>query len=100
MAAIVRFPTVVLALSLLGCGPKTGTSLDPIAPQTAVVGVELGIMLRAATAGHVEFAFTSDLDLMQRRVMPTLQPYANGEAMFRWTPLASDLGDHLFHFSA
>jgi hypothetical protein len=100
MAAIVRLTTVVLALSLLGCGPKTGTSLDPIAPQTAVVGVELGVMLRAASGGHVDFAFKSDLDLTQRRLMPTLTPYANGEAMFRWTPLASDLGDHSFHFTA
>ncbi|HEX8950884.1 MAG TPA: hypothetical protein VF945_03515, partial [Polyangia bacterium] len=55
--------SIVLALALLGCGPKTGTSLDPIGPQTAVVGVELGVMLHAATAGHVDFAFKSDLDL-------------------------------------
>jgi hypothetical protein len=96
----VRSLTLVLLISLAGCGPRTGTSLDPIAPQTAVVGVELGVMLRAASAGHVEFAFKSDLDLSQRRVMPTLTPYANGEAMFHWTPLASDLGDHLFHFTA
>ncbi|MCA1663035.1 MAG: putative Ig domain-containing protein [Myxococcales bacterium] len=95
-----RLLTVVLALSLFGCGPKTGTRLDPIAPQIAVVGVELGVMLRAASGGDVDFAFRSDLDLTQRRVLPTLTPYANGEAMFRWTPLASDLGDHTFHFTA
>lgn len=92
--------TLVALVAVLGCGPKTGTSLDPIAPQTAVVGVELGLMLRAATAGHVDFSFQSDLQLGERRLMPTLTEYANGEAMFRWTPLASDLGDHTFHFSA
>ena len=68
MGAIVRPLTVVLALSLLGCGPKTGTSLDPIAPQTAVVGVELGVMLRAASAGHVDFAFESDSRSPQRQL--------------------------------
>jgi hypothetical protein len=91
---------LVFATLAVGCGPKTGTALDPIGPQTAVVGVELGVMLRAATAGHVDFDFKSDLDLQGRTVVPTLTPYANGEAMFRWTPLASDLGDHLFRFSA
>jgi len=91
---------IILTLALLGCGPKTGTSLDPIGPQTAVVGVELGVMLHAATASHVDFAFKSDLDLSQRNVLPTLTPFANGEAMFRWTPLASDLGDHMFSFTA
>ncbi|MGZ3440595.1 MAG: hypothetical protein ACXVDD_13825 [Polyangia bacterium] len=92
--------TVSLLAAVVGCGPRTGTSLDPIAPQTAVVGVELGVMLRAATANAVDFKFDSDLDLHERRVMPTLTPYANGEAMFRWTPLASDLGDHSFRFTA
>src|SRR3954469_12324505 len=97
---MVRSISFVLTLALLGCGPRTGTVLDPVAPQTAVVGNELGIMLRAATSARVDFAFDSDLDLAQRRVMPTLTPYANGEAMFRWTPIASDLVDHLFHFTA
>ena len=32
--------------------------------------------------------------------LPTLTAYANGEAMFRWTPLASDVGDHTFRFIA
>jgi hypothetical protein len=95
----VRRLTLVLTFSLLGCGPRTGTSLDPIAPQTAVVGVELGVTLRAS-GDHVDFAFDSDLDLHERRVVPTLTPYAHGEAMFRWTPLGSDLGDHSFDFTA
>jgi hypothetical protein len=89
-----------LSLSAVGCGPRQGTRLDPIAPQTAVVGVELGVMLRAATASHVEFDFQSDLEMDGRRVKPTLTTYAHGEAMFRWTPLASDVGDHKFRFSA
>ena len=92
--------TLALVTVAAGCGPKTGTSLDPIGPQTAVVGVELGVMLHAATAGKVDFAFKSDLDLTGRNLVPTLTPFANGEAMFRWTPLASDLGDHTFRFSA
>ena len=92
--------TSFVSLALLGCGPQTGTTLDPIAPQTAIVGTELGVMLRAANTNAVDFKFDSDIDLHSRRVKPTLTEYANGEAMFRWTPLASDLGDHSFHFTA
>lgn len=92
--------TLALLTVAAGCGPKTGTRLDPVGPQTAVVGVELGVMLHAATAGKVDFTFQSDLDLTGRNLVPTLTPFANGEAMFRWTPLASDLGDHTFRFSA
>ncbi|HEX6838995.1 MAG TPA: hypothetical protein VF334_20595 [Polyangia bacterium] len=90
---------LVVLLAIAGCGPRTGASLDPIAPQTAVIGAELAVMLRA-TSSHAAFAFQSDLDLTQRQLVPTLTPYANGEAMFRWTPLASDLGDHQFRFTA
>jgi hypothetical protein len=96
----VRPLTFIVVLGLVGCGPRTGTRLDPVAPQTAVVGVELAIMLRAGSTSHVEFAFSTDLEMDGRRVKPTLTTYANGEAMFRWTPLASDVGDHKFRFSA
>src|SRR5579864_6660099 len=91
---------VVLVLVLVGCGPRTGTKLDPIASQTAVVGVELAVMLRTAARGHIDFSYASDVDLTSRNVKPTLTPYANGEAMFRWTPLAADVGDHHLTFTA
>ena len=95
----VRRLSLILALSLLGCGPHGPTALDPIGPQTAVVGVELAVMLRA-NAARADFAYDSDLDMAGRHLVPTITPYANGEAMFRWTPLASDLGDHTFRFLA
>lgn len=91
---------MVSLLALVGCGPRTGTRLDPIAPQTAVVGVELAVMLRTAAGGHVDFKYESDVDLVHRNVKPTLTPYANGEAMFRWTPLGADVGDHHLTFIA
>jgi hypothetical protein len=95
----VRRLLLILVLSLVGCGPRGGAQLDPIGPQTAVVGVELAVMLRV-NAARADFAYDSDLDMSDRHVVPTITPYANGEAMFRWIPLASDLGDHQFHFRA
>jgi hypothetical protein len=89
------------AVALSGCGPRTGTRIEAIGPQTAVVGVELSIMLRTGATGHVDYGFASpDLDFDHRLVRPTLTPYANGEALFRWTPLASDVGDHQLRFRA
>ena len=86
-----------IALVVVGCGPQGGARLQPIAPATATVGVELDLMLRV-DAAHAEFTFASDL---QRRALePTLTPYAGGEAMFRWTPLGADVGAHAFRFSA
>jgi hypothetical protein len=99
MGRVRRF-IVVFALALVGCGPHTGTRIDAIAPQTAVVGVELAVMLRTAASGHVDFKYDSDVDLQHRNVKPTLTAYANGEAMFRWTPLAADVGDHRLKFTA
>jgi hypothetical protein len=89
----------ILLLALVGCAPGDGAGLQPIAPQTAVVGVELAVTLRA-DASHARFAFASDLDMHDRTLVPTLTPYANGEALFRWTPLASDFGAHAFRFTA
>ncbi len=89
----------ILLFALVGCAPGDAARFEPIAPQTAVVGVELAVMLRA-DASHAGFAFDSDLDLHGRALVPTLTPYANGEAIFRWTPLASDFGAHAFRFTA
>jgi hypothetical protein len=85
---------------VLGCGPRTGTTLAPVGAQTATVGVELSILLRAQSNGRVDFKYDSDLDLAARSLKPTLTPYANGEALFSWTPLASDVGTHQLRFTA
>ena len=94
--------TALIAVAIGGasCGPKTGTRLEPVSAQTATVGVELSIMLRAASGGRVDFTYSSDLDLATRSLKPTLTPFANGEALFSWTPLASDVGQHQLRFSA
>src|SRR3954447_9578005 len=96
----------VVRLALLltlcaACGPQTGTRLDALEPRMAVVGQELAVMLHAATTEQLAFRYQSDIDdLSTRRLKPTLTPYAGGQAVFRWTPLAEDLGSHLIQFDA
>jgi hypothetical protein len=96
---MVRRAALCLCLAV-GCGPSTGVGLLPVAPRTAVVGVELAITLRATDA-DAELSYGSDLaDLSTRRLHPSLTPYAGGVAIFRWTPLGGDLGQHELRFTA
>jgi len=93
---------LLVALSGLGaCGPQSGARFAPMGPRTAVVGVELDMALEALGAGAVEFSYGSDLaDLATRPLRPSLSAFDGGQAMFRWTPLASDVGDHTLRFTA
>jgi hypothetical protein len=97
---MVRRAALGLCLAIAGCGPSTGVALLPIAPRTAVVGVELAITVRA-TDGDAELSYSADLaDLATRRLHPSLTPYAGGVSIFRWTPLGGDLGQHELRFTA
>src|SRR5690348_4121509 len=90
----------VLSLVLVGCGPQTGGRLDPLPARTAVVGTELAVELHGAT-DSLSLDYDSDIaDLKTRRLHPTLSAYADGQAIFRWTPLAADLGAHVIRFQA
>lgn len=87
---------------LLGCGPQTGTRLSPLAPRVAVIGRELEVLVHAESDDpRLELSYESDLvDLKTRRRRPTLTDYAGGDAIFRWTPLADDQGEHVIRFTA
>jgi hypothetical protein len=83
-----------LALLGVGCGPTQAPIIEPLGDQTAVVGVELALTLRARDprGGTVTFSFAApDLPDLKSRPMPaTLQSFADGVAIFRWTPMAGD----------
>ncbi len=76
--------------------------LAPLQPRSATVGVELDVALRALGGGDVAFGYASDdlPDLTTRALKPTLTVFGGGQAMFRWTPLAGDEGEHQIHFTA
>jgi hypothetical protein len=92
----------IMALLLVGCGPLKGTRLQPLEPRTAEVGEELVVVLHAdADANTAALSYSSDIeDLVTRKLHPTLTPYAGGEAIFRWMPLAADVGAHVVQFDA
>jgi hypothetical protein len=96
----------ILRLSLLaalaGCGPDTAPQLAPISDVSGYVGSEITIMLRAQATGHIDFDFAAPdiMDLKSRAERPTITSYADGTAIFRWTPLGRDVGAWTFDFSA
>jgi hypothetical protein len=101
-AAVHRSWVVVLAVgALLGCsGPGSSPRLADPGPQVAVVGQELVVLVMAfdADGDALDYAFTS-------ATLPTLADGAqilvapDGRALFAWTPLAGDLGEHVIELS-
>ena len=76
--------------------------LQPIADQTAAVGVELSIELRATDADgdslHFDFDAPGLADIQSRAM---ISAFADNVAIFRWTPDAADASDtpYAFDFS-
>jgi len=95
----VALATLIVAVA--ACGPQTGALIDPIAPRSAVVGSELELVVRVRADGPASLSYRSDVaELDSRRLRPTLTPFAGGEWVFRWTPLAGDEGAHTIDFVA
>lgn len=95
-----------LTLSLLGgCSPPPSGELavSLVAPLSVQVGREVSVPLFAPTGSMpVRWGWdTPDLpDLPKRLRRPTLTAYTLGRAVWRFTPLAEDFGEHEVTFTA
>jgi hypothetical protein len=89
-----------VAVSIVGCGP-TGSApiFETHEDVTAQPGMELYVQLRAIDddGDELRFAFVND-DLEGIHERAEVRTYANGNAMFHYVPVVSDLGDHAFTF--
>jgi hypothetical protein len=85
---------ILISITLTACGDNHPPKLQPIADQTAAVGVELSIELRATDADgdtlHFDFAAPGLPDIKTRANPAVLSTFADNVAIFRWTPQASD----------
>ena len=89
--------------ALTACGPRTGPAVDYVPPLTGAVGRELRIILRGSAADErVTWRYESStvVDLKKRKLAPSITNYAEGQALFRWVPLAMDVGAHRIDFIA
>jgi hypothetical protein len=74
--------------------------MDAVSDQVAVVGRELVLELRASEpdGDRLTYSFAADVPAIDERATMGLRP--SGAGLFRWTPLASDVGeDWYFDFT-
>lgn len=96
--------TTSLALAvatLVACkGGGAAPEFDPVDRQTAQVGVQLSLTLTATDedGDEIDFSFESTIPDVQTRAQLTRSP--SGAGIFRWTPLASDVGTWFVDFIA
>jgi hypothetical protein len=96
-------PRTLVALGVLvataACGGGAGPELAPISDQIVQVGTEVNIQLIGTDSDGdaLTYSFDSNVPDIQSRATVSLAP--NGTGVFRWTPLAADVGTWFFDFT-
>jgi Bacterial pre-peptidase C-terminal domain len=100
LASALALATAVAVLGAAGCGGGQGPEIDPVADQVAQVGVELRVQINATdpNGDNVDYGFASEIPDLDSRA--TIARGPAGDGVFRWTPLASDVGVWYVDFSA
>jgi hypothetical protein len=81
---------------LAACGDGNAPDLPDLPDQTAVVGQQLTIELDGTDVDGDQLAYGVKADITLQGATMTETP--NGSGLFRWTPLAEDVGMHVFEF--
>lgn len=101
MGGMRRFGWCIGCVVLAACGDKGGApTLEGIDDQLAAVGQELVVELRASDpdGDALQYGFVTEQDSITTGGSITRRP--DGTGVFRWTPLASDVGTWYVDFSA
>ncbi len=98
LSALVALWSSVATLVACGGGGEPPL-LEPLDDQEVAVGTELVIELEGSDADgdDLSYSFAADVPDIQTRATLTRRP--DGVGMFRWTPLAADVGPWFFDFS-
>ena len=95
-----RTMTTASALAtLVACGGGNAPELSGLSDQVAQVGTEFKLDLNGTDPDGDRLSYdfrAADLDGVKDRAMVTVSP--SGAGVFRWTPLAADVGQHAFDF--
>jgi hypothetical protein len=86
--------------TLVACAGGVPPELSGLTDQVAQVGTELKIDLNGSSTdgGKLEYGYhAADLDDLDGHAAVTVSP--SGAGVFRWTPLAADIGEHAFDFT-
>ncbi len=88
-----------LLLVLAACGGGSPPEIHGLVDQTATVGNELVVMIDATDAAGERITYGVHADIsLQGTAMMTTAPCGMG--VFRWTPLAEQVGMHSLDFTA
>ena len=97
-------PSLLFAAALLSLGVACGGGTAPVLPavsdQIAEVGTEFDLELQASdqAGDDISYTFSADIPGISSRATLTRSPAGTG--IFRWTPIASDVGMWYFDFTA
>ncbi len=91
-----------LLVAAVGCGNNKAPIIEPLSDQTAVVGVEFSLQLRATDPDGDKLRFNVNApgipDLQTRESPATIQSFSDGVAIFRWVPTAADRSETPYAF--
>ncbi|HEX5061374.1 MAG TPA: lamin tail domain-containing protein [Kofleriaceae bacterium] len=90
---------LVLLTVLAGCGNGKPPDIIGLKDQVAVVGQQLVLEIDGTDPDGDNLSYSVDADIsLEGNATMTQTP--SGQGLFRWTPLASDVGAHGFDFTA
>jgi hypothetical protein len=84
----------------VACGAGSPPELEGLTDQVAQVGMELQIELDGTSASGARLSYryhAADLTDLDGHAEISISP--SGAGVFRWTPLAADVGSHAFDFT-
>ncbi len=92
--------TTAFALATaVACTPGSAPELSGLSDQVAQVGTEFKLDLNGTDIDGDRLSYdfrAADLEMVDDRAMITVSP--SGAGVFRWTPVAQDVGMHAFDF--
>jgi hypothetical protein len=91
----------LLAVSLTGCFGGSAPELSGLSDQIVVVGTELRVDLDGLDpdGDRLTYGFRAPSELKNLDSRASISVAPSGAGVFRWTPIAPDLGDHAFDFT-
>lgn len=93
--------TSIAALATtVACGGGGAPELSGLTDQVAQVGTELKLELAGTDPDGDQLSYSfkaADLEDLSDRAQISVSPSGNG--VFRWTPVAADVGEHAFDFT-
>ncbi len=97
---LVTLTSLASLATLVACAGGVPPVLDGMTDQVAQVGTELKLDLNGSSAdgGRLSYGYhAADLTDLDGNAQVTVSP--SGSGVFRWTPLAADVGPHPFDFT-